>query len=135
MRSSSSLSPAQESIHALPKWIGHNKRVTFEHDGSKTVGHLQLHDGKWKFALRDGSSPTNLHNLGFTYQSLLNNQLLLPGCNKSFLPAAAAAHVSIQGLTLDCPDSIIKALNPSFANRAIWHQSYIEKFNGLLQLQ
>eukprot|EP00957_Ditylum_brightwellii_P052871 4008734-Ditylum_brightwellii.AAC.1 len=60
-------------------------------------------------------------------KSLLDQQLLLPGWHSNFIPAAAAAHVSASGLTCDCPEFLIKALAPSFADCAIWHESYMEE--------
>eukprot|EP00957_Ditylum_brightwellii_P175123 13333451-Ditylum_brightwellii.AAC.1 len=48
--------------------------------------------------------------------------------------AAAAAHVSASGLTCDCPNSLLKALAPTFSDRAIYHDSYMEELNGLIKL-
>eukprot|EP00957_Ditylum_brightwellii_P165870 12628642-Ditylum_brightwellii.AAC.1 len=75
-----------------------------------------------------------LPNFAITYKSLLEQQLILPGWHRNFIPAAAAAHVSATGLTCDCPDSLLKALAPTFSNRVIWHKSYMEELNGLIKL-
>ena len=75
----------------------------------------------------DHGTPGMLHNG-------LDQQLLLPGWLSNFTPAASAAHVSASGLMCPCPPSLLKALSPTFQDRLIWHESYMEEYNGLLKL-
>eukprot|EP00957_Ditylum_brightwellii_P014929 1125738-Ditylum_brightwellii.AAC.1 len=50
------------------------------------------------------------------------------------MPATAAAHISASGLTCNFPDSLIKALAPSFQDRFTWHTSYMEELGRLIKL-
>eukprot|EP00957_Ditylum_brightwellii_P011088 840487-Ditylum_brightwellii.AAC.1 len=68
------------------------------------------------------------------YKSLLNQYLLLPGWHSNFILAAAAAHVSTFGHTCNCPDSLIKALAPVFADHAILHEPYMEELQSFIKL-
>eukprot|EP00957_Ditylum_brightwellii_P063271 4801619-Ditylum_brightwellii.AAC.1 len=99
------------------------------------MGYLHLDKGHWQFSPHKGDKRVHVPNLGLTYQSFLDNELLLPGCHSDFIAAAATAHVSASGLALDCPNSLFKTLHPSFADRAIWYASYMEEVSGLIQLK
>eukprot|EP00957_Ditylum_brightwellii_P133112 10149439-Ditylum_brightwellii.AAC.1 len=118
----------------LPQWIGDSKKVTLELDGKRHLGRLILDNDTWKFKPSPSKSLISLLNFALTYKSLLEQQLLLPRWHSNFIPAAAAAHVSASGLTCDCPESLIKALSPLFADRTIWHDSYMEELQGLIKL-
>eukprot|EP00957_Ditylum_brightwellii_P082586 6279751-Ditylum_brightwellii.AAC.1 len=76
----------------------------------------------------------NLPNFALTYNTLLDQHLILPGWRSNFISAAAVAHASTSGLTYDCLDYFIKALAPTFADRDIWYDSYMEELNGLIKL-
>eukprot|EP00957_Ditylum_brightwellii_P002337 179521-Ditylum_brightwellii.AAC.2 len=124
----------QSSQLVLPQWIRDEKKVALELDGKRHFGCLQLENGRWNFKPSTSKSTINLPNFALTYKSLLDQQLILPGWHSNFIQAAAAAHVSASGLTYDCPDSLLKALAPTFSGRAIWHDSYMEELNGLIKL-
>eukprot|EP00957_Ditylum_brightwellii_P181640 13836670-Ditylum_brightwellii.AAC.1 len=127
-------SPIQSLQLVLPQWIGNSKKVTLDVDGKCHLGRLLLDQGNWKFKSKTSKSTMNLPNFTLTYKSLTFQQLIFLGWHSNFISAAAATHVSASRLTCDCPDSLIKALAPTFTNRAIWHESYMEELNGLIKL-
>eukprot|EP00957_Ditylum_brightwellii_P157239 11967151-Ditylum_brightwellii.AAC.1 len=110
------------------------KKVTLEVNGKHHLGRLLLDQANWKFKSKTSKSTMNLPNFALTYKSLLNQQPILPGWHSNFITTAAAAHVSASGLTCDCLNSLLKALAPAFADRAILHESYMEELNGLIKL-
>eukprot|EP00957_Ditylum_brightwellii_P035384 2683593-Ditylum_brightwellii.AAC.1 len=118
----------------LPSWIGDSNKVTLEFDRKCHLGHLLVDDGKWKFNSSTLKNAVDLLNFALIYKLLLDQQLIHSGWQSNFIPEAAAAHISTSGLACDYPDSLIKALAPTFADQAIWHKSYIEELNSLLKL-
>eukprot|EP00957_Ditylum_brightwellii_P016799 1264563-Ditylum_brightwellii.AAC.1 len=109
---SDNLPTIHSSQLVLPQWIRDNKK--FNSSTSKPM--------------------VDVDNFALMYQSILDQQLILPGWHSTFIPAATVAHISATGLTCDCPESLIKALAPTFADRAIWHASYMEELQGLIAL-
>eukprot|EP00957_Ditylum_brightwellii_P110245 8408714-Ditylum_brightwellii.AAC.1 len=68
----------QSSQLVLPRWIGDSKKVTFEIDGQRHIGHLILENGHWTFKSSTSKSTITLPNFALTYKSLLEQQLILP---------------------------------------------------------
>ena len=119
---------------SLPKWI---------HDGPKvryTIGRTthqgRLHFGKqnkWSFTVLNklGSiiKELPLHDLPFTYQSLLNDTILQPGWINS--PTFSTFHVLAHNLKNPCPTTLSKALDSSNVDKDTWHEAYLEEYNNL----
>eukprot|EP00957_Ditylum_brightwellii_P156911 11942119-Ditylum_brightwellii.AAC.1 len=126
--------PLQSSQLVLPSWIGDSQKVTLEIDGKHSMGQLGLDKGNLNFTPHRSKQSIPLPNFALTYKSLLDQQLLLPGWHSSFIPATTAAHVSASGLIRPCPETLLKALAPIFADRSIWHNSYMEELTGLVKL-
>eukprot|EP00957_Ditylum_brightwellii_P202716 15331488-Ditylum_brightwellii.AAC.1 len=55
------------------------------------MGCLTLVDGSWKFIPYKEKQVIDLPNFALTYQSLLDQQLILPVWHSAFIPAAVAA--------------------------------------------
>eukprot|EP00957_Ditylum_brightwellii_P206838 15350212-Ditylum_brightwellii.AAC.1 len=108
---------SQSSQLVLPSWIGDNKKVTLELDGTCKLGKLYMDDGKWSFVPHKEKYAVILLNFSLMYQSLLDQQLILPRWHSNFMPAAPVAHVSTSGLTYNCPESLIKDLSPNCSDR------------------
>eukprot|EP00957_Ditylum_brightwellii_P193206 14711268-Ditylum_brightwellii.AAC.1 len=89
----------QSSQLVLPQWIRDEKKVTLELNGKRHLGHLQLENGRWNFKSSTSKPTINLPNFALTYNSLLDQQLILPGWHSNFIPATTASHVSASGLT------------------------------------
>ena len=119
---------------SLPSWIQNDHKVRYTVGRTTHQGRLHLGAGNsWSFTVRNklGSiiKTIPLPNLPFTFQSLINENILQPGWIQQ--PTMSAFHVSAAHLKNPCPQSLSKALDPSSVDRQTWLDAYKEEFQGL----
>lgn len=124
---------AKDSVSiTLPEWLTPDGKVRYTIGCTTHQG--RLHPGaknKWRFTARNrlGSiiKELELPNLPFTFQTLINNNILQPGWITHF-PTVAARHVSAKDLQNPFPTTLSKALDKQNANNATWLQTYTKEF-------
>ena len=101
-------------------------------------GWLHLNNKKnWSFTVHNklGSiiKQIQLDNLPFTYQSLINDNILQPDWQST--PSISAFYFSASNLKNLCPTTLSKALDPFNIDQRTWLAAYKEEYNDLKRMQ
>ena len=121
----------------LPSWIHHDSEVRYTVNCTTHQGRLHLDSGnQWSFTVHNKLESIikeiKLDNLPFTYQILINENILQPGWPS--IPSTSAFHVSASNIKTPCPSTLSKALNQSNIDHPTWLEVYKEEYNVLRQM-
>ena len=121
----------------LPSWIHDSAKVRYTMGRTTHQGRLHLDSLKtWNFTVLNklGSviKQIPLPDFQFTFQTLLNENILQPGWANP--PKSLAMHVSAHNLQNPCPPTLSKALDPVNVDHSTWLQSYKEEYDNLRQM-
>ena len=142
--------PSLPLSDSLPIWLQHGCKITYNHDGEYHKGFIMISDdGATHFSCqRQKSSRTELWgmallNLVTEWPSLTCDNIIQSTWDVLLFlrPSTAArisalfisvSHVSAHNLKAPYPLSLLKALHEDFLDCSIWHDSYPEEKNGLI---
>ena len=127
----------------LPPWMTVGAKIMLDIDGLYVRGQLDLDsDFDWLFVRRNTAGQIVhehcLVDLPYTWRQRLHEETLFTGWNTIPPPGpptillGSGRHVSATRLTQPCPSSLVRALASSFPDRLVWHDSYKEEYDSLV---